>query len=202
METTMRRTRCQTGGAVVLALLCGCGGTTRFVHPDADMPYYERVAVIPFESLAQDRLAGEKVTNVFFSELLQRKFDQVLEPGQFANAMLQTRGGTPYASAWSSDDLAKLAKATDVQGVFMGTVREYMMVQNGRDSYPMVALEVRFVDVATGRLVWSASATRSSGPGVPLLGHPQRTIDGLAAETCRDLLRSLPEVKRHAKHAS
>lgn len=192
----------KTAGVVALALLSGCGGVTRFVHPDADMPYYERVGVIPFASLAQDRLAGEKVTNVFFSELLQRKFDQVLEPGQFANAMVRVRGGTPYANAWSSEDLAKLAKETEVQGVFMGTVREYAMVLNGRDSYPMVALEVRFVDVATGRLVWSASATRNSGPGVPFLGHPQRTIDGLAAEICRDLLRSLPEVNRHAKPKS
>ncbi len=196
------RMGCKTAWVTTLALLCGCGGMTRFVHPDADMPFYERVAVIPFSSLAQDRLAGEKVTDVFFSELLQRKFDQVLEPGQFASAMTRVRGGTPYANPWSSGELTKLGKETDVQGVFIGTVREFTMVQNGRDSYPLVALEVRFVDVATGRLVWSASATRHSGPGVPFLGRPERTIDGLAAATCRQLLRTLPEVTRHAKPAS
>lgn len=196
----MRNAPRKTGCIAALLLIAGCGGATRFVHPDADLPFYEKVAVIPFQSLAQDRLAGEKVTNVFFGELLRRKFDQVLEPGQFAAAMTRARGGTPYTNAWSGEELGKLAEDTGVQGVFMGTVREYAMTQNGRDLYPMVALEVRFVDVATGRLVWSSSVTRRTGPGVPFLSRGARTLDGLAAEACRKLLATLPEVGTRGKH--
>jgi len=186
-----------------LVLLGGCsGGATRFVHPDADLPFYEKVAVIPFQSLAQDRLAGEKVTNIFFAEVLRRKFDQVVEPGQFTAAMIRVRGGTPYTNPWSGEELGKLVEETGIQGVFMGTVREYTMTQNGRDMYPMVALEVRFVDAGTGRIVWSSSVTRRTGPGVPFFGGGARTLDGLAASACRELLATLPEVKSHGKRPS
>lgn len=198
----MRKTCFKTAALIALLGLCGCSGASRFVHPDADLPFYEKVGVIPFSSLAADRLAGEKVTNVFFTELLRRKFDQVLEPGQFAVAMTRVRGGTPYTNPWSSEELAKLGDETGVQGVFMGTVREYTMTTTGRDSYPMVALEVRFVDVATGRLVWTSSITRRTGPGVPFLSRPIRTIDGLAASVCQEVLQTLPEVKAHAKPGS
>lgn len=195
MPERMRR----AAAAAALVLISGCGGATRFVHPDADLPFYEKVAVIPFLSLAQDRAAGEKVTNVFFAELLHRKFDQVVEPGQFAAAMTRVRGGTPYTNPWSGEELSKLAEETGVQGVFTGTVREYGMTQNGRDLYPMVALECRFIDVATGRLVWSSSLTRRTGPGMPFLSRGPRTLDGLAAEACREILWTLPEVKGRGK---
>jgi len=198
----MRKARGTTVWMAALVLLSGCGGATRFVHPDADLPFYEKVAVVPFQSLAQDRAAGEKITNVFFAELLNRKFDQVVEPGQFAAAMTRVRGGTPYSNPWSGEDLGKLAEDTGVQGLFMGTIREYSMTQNGRDLYPMVALEVRFVDAASGRIVWSSSLLRKGGPGVPFLSRGARTLDGLAAEACREILGTLPEVKTHGKPAS
>lgn len=198
----MREVARKTVWMVPLVVLSGCAGATRFVHPDADLPFYEKVAVIPFQSLTQDRAAGEKITNVFFAELLNRKFDQVVEPGQFAAAMTRIRGGTPYTNPWSGEDLGKLAEETGVQGVFMGTVREYSMTQNGRDLYPMVALEVRFVDAGTGRIVWSSSITRRTGPGVPFLGRGARTLDGLAADACRAILGTLPEVSAHGKRSS
>jgi hypothetical protein len=189
----------RTGSALLGALLGGALGcstpATRFVHPEADMPYYERVAVMPLASLADDRLAGEKVTSVLFSEVLSLGFDQVIEPGQFATAMIRIRGGTPPTNPWSSEDLAKLAEESGAQGYFMGTVRDYEMIHVGRDSYPLVSLEVRFVDAATGRVVWSASETRRGGPAPPLLGFSAtRTIGDLATQLCRDLLRTLPKV--------
>jgi len=182
--------------ATVLACGLGCSSsTTRFVHPEADLPYYQKVAVMPFASLAQDRLAGEKVTSVFFSEVLRLGFDQVVEPGQFATAMTRIRGGTPHSNPWSSEDLAKLAEDTGVQGYFMGTVRDYEMTHVGRDSYPLLSLEVRFVDAATGRVVWSASETRRGGPAPPLLGFSAtRTIGELTTQLCRDLVKTLPKV--------
>jgi TolB-like protein len=181
------------GGLGLVLLAAGCAGPTRFVHPEADLPFYQKVAVIPFASLAQDRVAGEKVTNVFFTELLRLQFDQVVEPGQFAAAMLRVRGGTPFASPWSSAELAKLAEDTGVQGIFMGTVRDYEMTHSGRDAYPLVSIEVRLVDAATGRLVWSASETRRGGPALPLMGWSEvRTIGELTAKLCRELLHTLP----------
>jgi hypothetical protein len=203
----VRRRRLAPGFVLVLASgflsAASCGGPTRFVHPEADLPFYEKVGVVPFTSLAADRLAGEKVTNVFFTEVLRKNFDQVVEPGQFSAAMTHVRGGTPAANPWSNEELAKLGQDTGVQGLFLGTVRDYEMTHVGRDSYPLLGLEVRFVDVATGRIVWSASETRRGGPAPPLMGFTAtRTIGDLTAELCRDLLNTLPKVGSHAKSGS
>lgn len=173
--------------------LVACAGPTRFLHPEADLPYYRKVGVIPFTTLAQDRLAGEKVTNVFFAELLRHGFDQVVEPGQFAAAMTRVRGGTPHTNPWSNSELAKLAEETGVDGFFLGTVRDYEMTFTNREPFPLLSLEVRLVDAATGRLVWSASRTRKGGPKLPLLGWGEiHTMGELTAAVCRELLRTLP----------
>ncbi len=180
---------------VVLAALAlvGCAGPARFVDPEADLPFYEVVGVVPFVTLAQDRLAGEKATNVFFTELLGRRFARVTEPGQFTAAMQRVRGGTSAANPWSTAELVRLGEEAGVQGVFMGTVRDWDMAPAGRESFPLISLEVRLVDTASGRVVWSASQTRKGGPALPLIGWGEiHTLGELASDMCRNLLKTLP----------
>lgn len=197
-----RRPLAPTGGAVCALAgasallgalaLAGCSGPATFIDPEADLGFYEKVGVLPFESLARDRLAGEKVASVFFTELLSRGFSQVADPGQLAAATTRVRGNVPPANPWSSRDLTRLGEEAGVQAIFLGTVREYEMVQVGRDPYPLVSFEVRLVDVATGRLVWSASETRRGGPAFPLFGwRAVHTLGELSATMCRQALRSL-----------
>lgn len=183
-------------GALMGTLLLGaasCGGSSQFLDPEADIPYYEVVAVIPFVSYADDRGAGPKVSNIFFTELLKIGFARVSEPGQFAAAIRRVRGNIPAGTPWSSEDLVQLQEEAGVQGVFMGTVLNYQMIREGRDSYPMVSLEVRLVDTATGRMVWSASDTRKEGPGVPIFNWGRaRTLPDLTSRLSRELLEGLP----------
>jgi hypothetical protein len=185
--------RARAGLALVAGLLpAGCAGPASFIDPEADLAFYEQVAVLPFESLAQDRLAGEKVASVFFAELLARRFATVTDPGAVASAAIAVRGNTPATAPWSSADLAKLSRQVGVQGVFLGTVREYDMTQVGREAFPVVAFDLRFVDAASGRTVWSASETRRGGPAFPLFGwREERTLGGLTTTMCRAALRSL-----------
>lgn len=170
----------------------GCSGPATFVDPEADLGFYERVGVLPFESLARDRLAGEKVASVFFTQLLARGFAEVVDPGQLTAATVRVRGNVPATNPWSGRDLARLGEEAGVQAVFQGTVREYEMTAVGRESYPLVAFELRFVDVSTGRMIWSSSQTRRGGPAFPLLSWREvHTLGDLSADMCRDALRSL-----------
>jgi TolB-like protein len=182
------------GAATLLLALAtiSCGGSKQFLDPEADLPFYEKVGILPFESLASDRAAGERVSHVFFNELLRVGFAQVAEPGQFAAATVRVRGGKPVTSPWSTEDLAKLGEELGVQGVFLGTVVEYEMVRIGRDSFPMVSLEVRLVDTESGRLVWSANRTEKEGPGLPLLDWGgKQSLTELSAAVIQDMLRPL-----------
>ncbi len=183
-------------GAVfcVALLVSACAGPAHFVDEEADLGYYERVAVAPFNSLAQDQLAGQKVADVFFTELLRRGFAQVVEPGQLVASMFALRGGTPVTNPWSSEELARLGEEMGVQGVFMGAVRDYTMERVGRDSYPLLSLEVRLVDTASGRIVWTGSRTRRGGPGFPIFGFGEvHTMGELTADMSRDILSTLPQ---------
>jgi len=183
-------TRCCA--ALLILALVGCAGPSHFISPDADLPYYERVAVIPFTTMSQDRLAGERVASVFMTEILNRRVADVVDPGQFAAAMMQTRGGTPFASPWSTADLAKLGKLAGVQGIFLGTVREYEMARSGRDAFPLISLEVHLVDATTGQIVWSADQTRKGGPSFPLFGWTEiHTLGELSSVVCGDMLETL-----------
>lgn len=180
--------------AVLIAgLWAGCAGTQHFIDPEADLPYYERVGVISFNSLAQDRLAGEKVASIFMTELLTQDFAHVVDAGQFAAAMQRIRGNKPMSTPWSTTELRELCEASEVQGIFMGTVREYEMNRSGRESFPLVSLEARLIDGTTGRIVWSGSATRKGGPAFPLFGWREtHTLAEMAATVCRDILGTLP----------
>jgi hypothetical protein len=182
------------------ALLVSCSGPSRFIDPEADMPYYERVGIVPFSALGQDRASGQKVTDVFFGELLRTRVAEVVEPGQFLAAMTKIRGGTPPENPWSTEDLMRLGEEAGVQGIFFGTVRDYEMARYGQESFPLLSLEARLVDAATGRIVWTASETRRGGPGVPLVGWlfalfgrgETHTLGEITADVCRDLLDTLP----------
>ncbi len=186
--------------AVLLISVVGCGGSSAFVNPEADLPYYQKVAIIPFTSLSQDRGAGYRVSDIFFSELLRRGFADVVEPGQFSAAVVKLRGGTPVENPWSAEELARLAEELGVEGVFLGTVREYEMSRTGRSAFPLLSMEVRLVDAASGKLVWSASDTRRGGPGTPVVswilglfgGGEIHTMGELTTSVCRDFLKTLP----------
>jgi TolB-like protein len=174
--------------------LPACSGPSKFVDPEADMPFYAVVGVMPFNSLAQDGAAGLRVANVFFTELLERHFAQVVEPGQFQASIREVRGGLPMDAPWSTQDLAKLGEKAGVQGVFQGTVREYGIVQQGRDAVPVLSLEIHLIDANTGRVVWSASKTAHGSAGVPILGFGKmHTMGELTSEVCRELLSTLPK---------
>lgn len=186
--------------ALAAAVLVSCSGPARFVDKEADMPFYERVAIIPFTALGADATSGQKIADVFFVELLRARHFEVVEPGQFAAAMFRTRGGTPFTNPWSSEELIKLGEEAGVQGFFFGNVRDYEMERSGQEAFPLISVDARFVDAATGRVVWSASRTRRGGPGIPLLGlvfsvfggGEIHTLGELSSEVCREMVATLP----------
>ena len=193
---------------LIAAGLCictlGCSpGATRFVHPEADLPYYQTIAVMPFEALSNDRLAGEKVTSVFFSEVLRMGFDQVVEPGQLTTAMSRVRRRYPAEQPVVHGGPGQAGGGDRRAGVLHGNgSRLRHGCRRARPLYPLLSLEARFVDAVTGRVVWSASTTRRGGPPTALLGWmATRTMGELTTDMCRELLGTLPKGGTSSKAA-
>ena len=188
----MKLLRIPVRPALLALLLTGCSSATHFVDPEADLGFYERFAILPLASLAVDRVAGEKVANVLFSELLASRFAPAVDPGQLSAAMVTVRGGTPPTNPWSQAELAKLSHEVGAQGFFEGVVREYTLERAGRDAFPLISFELRFVDAASGRVVWTWSDTRSGGPAFPLWPFNEiRTLGELSTKMCRDAVATL-----------
>jgi curli biogenesis system outer membrane secretion channel CsgG len=172
----------------------GCSSSNVFVHPDADLTYYERVGVVPFLDLSGQPAAGEKMTTAFTSALLARGVFEVAEPGAFREILRNTlpseRRG---ASELTPEELKKVAEAAGVQGIFEGRVRDYEMVRMGQASYPLITLEVRLLDATTGIVVWSTSVTKRGGPKIPILGWGEvHTLGELANDVAAEAVKRLP----------
>jgi TolB-like protein len=182
------------GLLTVLALGSSCGGRTTFLHPEADMSFYEKVGVIPFATLGADRLAGDKLSSAFTSHLLFARQMQVAEPGQFLASFAKQFGpGNPPPIGLPQDKLTAVAQETGVQGIFEGTVRDFDFTR-ATPPRPMISVEVRLVDVASGNIVWSTSITRVGKPVIPLLGlGGSRTLAELTEDVAAELVARLPK---------
>jgi TolB-like protein len=153
-----------------LTLFTGCGGPRTYIHPEVDMSYYEAVGVLPFRNLTNDRLAAERVTNAFVTELLIKKVFEVVEPGQFRRTARQIIGGNiDSGGEWDPEKIRELGSKTGVQGLIVGAVREYEMVSIGQTPYPLVTIDVKLIDIETARVAWMISHTEKGGPNLPIL---------------------------------
>lgn len=142
-----------------------------FIHPDADFSFYQKVGLFPFKNQADDRLAGEKITEHFMTELLIRGELEVMDPGQF-NAVVAQVAGTAVPVSMIElppSQIANFANVAGIQGIFTGIVHDFKMVQLGGEQYPMISMTVKFIDALTGKVVWQNSVTATGGPNLPIV---------------------------------
>ena len=64
----------------VLLIILGCAGPATFINKEADWTFYQKIGVLPFVNLSQDRYAGEKVQSAFVTEMYLAKKFEVVEP--------------------------------------------------------------------------------------------------------------------------
>lgn len=156
---------------LTLMVFPGCGGigsSRVYINPQADFSFYQRVALLPFRNMADDPLAGEKMTDVFLTELLIAGDLEVMDIGQFKSVVAQVvRGGNVHEL--STSHLAQIGELAKVQGVFTGVIQDYKMISVGGESYPLISVTFKFLDAPTGALVWQYSASVAGGPKMPIV---------------------------------
>ena len=144
---------------LLAAWACASTTTTKYVHPNMDLGAVKRVAVLPFETLVQDRAAGEKIQKVFLTELLALDVFDVVEPGQVAKILKSER--IESMESLGPSDFKRIADALKAQGLFLGTVVDYTESRTGATPSPEVTIQLRLVEAQSGVTVWSASRSRS-----------------------------------------
>lgn len=147
---------------VILLLAVGCtasGTSERYVDPAAPPTRAMSVAVLPLENLSTHPEAGLIVAGVLTNGLLARGLFQVREESEIRSALSQA--AVSPARLRDGVFAGDLAKALEVDAVFVGNVSEYRYL-HGLKENPTVGLSVRLVG-RDGGVIWSASESRVDG---------------------------------------
>ncbi|OGR00387.1 MAG: hypothetical protein A2505_08685 [Deltaproteobacteria bacterium RIFOXYD12_FULL_55_16] len=178
---------------VFLFLATGCSTMTKsrsFIHPESDFSFYQKVGVLPFTNQAEDRFAGEKLIENFITELLIWGNLAVMDTGQLNGVVAQVAkiSGPGVSQELSPTHLGQIAQVAGVQGLFMGTVHDYKMIQLGGEQYPMISMTLKFIDAPTGTIVWQNTVSAVGGPNLPIVSIGESfTLGQLSQKICKDM---------------
>jgi TolB-like protein len=176
--------------AALLSAKCASTKTTKYIHPNMDLGAIKRVAVLPFENLAQDRTASEKVQKIFLTELLSLEAFEVVEPGQVTQTLRGSR--IDSVEALGPADFKRLGETLKAQGFFVGSVVDFTETRSGATPTPEVTIQLRLVEAQTGVTVWSASRSRSGATtSARLFGIGGQSLTEAARQLVHDELTTL-----------
>ena len=179
--------------ALLLGFLAACGTSdklTYFHDPQMDFAAVRSIAVMPFENLTREQMAGERVREVFVNSLLATGAVYVVPTGEVSRGI--ARAGMLNPSGPSTEEIGKFAGIIRVDAVITGTVTEYGEVRSGSASANVISMSVQMIEVQTGRTVWTASATKG---GISiwdrLFGSGGQPMNHVTIEAVNDILDKL-----------
>jgi hypothetical protein len=161
-----------------------------YQDPDMDFGAIRRVAVMPFENLARDKLAAERVRDVFITLLLSTEAVYVLPVGEVARGIARLE--MLRQAAPSPEEIIKLSGIIEADAVITGVVREYGEVRSGSTAANVISLSLQMTETQTGKVVWSASSTKGGINMVDrLFGGGGEPMDEVTEEAVNDLINKL-----------
>ena len=169
----------------------GCSpAATSYVHPNVDLGFIRRCAVLPFENMSADGHADERMQTLFTMTVLDKGVVEVMEPGAVADAMAELRlppGGTLTPAQYVS-----LGQKLSVDGLFFGSIEDYGLMRRNREQVNQVTAAFGLVETQTGTTVWRAQIhlTGSSFWG-RLLGGGSRSMHEVSTEAVNTALGTL-----------
>jgi len=184
-------------GIATLALVAlgpACAGKksaeVTYRDPKMDFSLVLKVAVLPFENLTTATTAAERVRDVFMTMMQATGSSYVVPPGEVARGL--DRASVAHPTTPTAEEVVNLGKVVGVDAVITGVVREYGEVRSGSSSAGVVSVSLQMMETQTGKVVWSASATRGGVDAADrLFGGGGEPMDQVTADAVRDLLNRL-----------
>ncbi len=171
---------------VTAAPVCLAQVTDVYRDPNMDFGTIQTVAVVPFANLTRDQVVADRVRDVFINKLLSTEAVYVLPVGEVGRGIAKTEIESPAAP--TAEDIVKLGAFLKVDAVITGVVREYGEVRSGTTAANIISMSIQMIETGTGRIVWSASATKGGisfwnrllgGGGQPLNTVTEEAVDAL-----------------------
>jgi hypothetical protein len=176
---------------LLVATVAGCASGSR-AYRDKQMEFgaIRTVAVLPLQNLTKEGVASDRVRESFSTALLASGAVYVVPVGEVARTVSRLGMGAPASP--TVEDITKLGKALQADAIITGVVREYGETRSGSASASVVAVSLQLSETQTGKVVWSAAATRG-GVTLPirLFGGGGATVNELTEEVIDALLDNL-----------
>jgi hypothetical protein len=173
--------------------LAGCATAPPLdIYRDANMDFgaIHTVAILPLANLTRESSAAERVRDVFGTALLASGSIYVIPPGEVARGL--NRVGVANPSSPSTEEAIKLAAVIKADAIVTGTIKEYGEVRSGSSAANVISLSMQLVEAQTGRLVWTASATKG-GIGITdrLFGGGGEAMNTITVKAIDELIGKL-----------
>jgi len=143
--------------AGLLVVLAGCADTRYAAHHARDagaLDATQDVAVVPLENLTNYPKAGLIAAELVSTELYRRGLFRLTEGTALRQALNALE--IDVADLAVTYAAAELGRRLEVDAVLVGSVSEYGY-QHGLHEEPVVGLNLRLVDAASGDILWAAS---------------------------------------------
>jgi curli biogenesis system outer membrane secretion channel CsgG len=193
MSATWNATLRRGATALLALLLVGCAApepSSIYLHPNADIASFQRIAVLPIENLTNDQFADERVREILVVELLAQGVFEPVEIGE-VNRILRAQNISTVSNL-GPEQIGALGEILEVQALLFGSVMEYGQRRTGTFTAPEVSLALKLIDCETGVVVWSVSDARTGMPiSTRLFGVGEQTHSQAIRKLIRQLMDEL-----------
>ncbi len=165
----------------VVGLLGGCA--VQEVQRGVVLDTHARWALLPIMNHAETPQAGERTQAILATLLRVRGVVDAQEYAAHQKAEGETEGLPELDRRRRFDEALNWAKVQGMTYGVTGSVEEWRY-KSGADGEPAVGLSLQVIDIATGRVLWSATGART--------GWGRESVSGTAQKLLKDLLRDLP----------
>lgn len=192
-------------GLAALALTLGCAGVSvkTYAKPAAGQRQYgkvKKVAVLPFDSLAEGAAIPKNVGDIFLQELLSRgTFDAVEEPRYVAALMKKLK--LRNTEELDREVVRKIGDELKAEALILGNVLIYGLQKDSEVTE--FSMRSNMLDVETGDVLWSAETyVKSSTSSGEILGvNKGPSPNEISLKGVRAVVASLDRDFREARQA-
>lgn len=188
IEGVILGTLCVAG--IFLGSGCASSGASSYIHTGIDFSYIQRCAVLPFQNLATDNFADERIESIFVMEVLDEGALELVNGGETRAALQELR--LPPGQMPTQSDLVRLGKRLGVDAIFFGTVEQYGINKMSKNRVFEVTAAFSLIETETGVVIWRSQVHEGKiSVWRRLFGGESASLHEVSREVVRKALRTL-----------
>ncbi len=183
----MNRNKTFWTGCLLFLIISGCGIKTQFSHQELPGLPKMKLAVLPFENLAQHPHAGIIASQLIMTQLY--KSDKFILQKENTTRKLLRENKIDFSKLADNYYVAALGEKLGVEAVMAGSASEYKY-QHGLGQNAAVGFNARLIEVKSARVLWAGSYSKV-GSGFLYRDSLNNVAHEIAEEMIDDMVEAM-----------